>query len=59
MLTLFLVLFAILLFGGLFGIPGMILGVPIFGFIYQLLKEMIYKKIDRQKETAARMTLEK
>lgn len=48
-LSSFWVLFSILLFGGLFGIPGMILGVPVFGFIYQLLKEIIYKKLERQK----------
>ena len=45
----FWVLFAILFFGGLFGIPGMILGVPVFGFIYQLVRELVYKRLDRQK----------
>lgn len=45
-LSSFWVLFAILLFGGLFGIPGMIMGVPVFGFIYQLIRELIYKKIN-------------
>lgn len=48
-LSSFWVLFAILLFGGLFGIPGMILGVPVFAFIYHLLKESIYKRLERQK----------
>lgn len=41
----FWVLFAILLFGGLFGIAGMVLGVPIFAFIYQLFKEWVNRRL--------------
>ncbi|MEY8336582.1 AI-2E family transporter [Lachnospiraceae bacterium 62-35] len=44
----FWVLFSILLFGGLFGFVGMIIGVPAFAVIYRLMKEGIeaclYKK---------------
>ena len=46
----FWVLFAILLFGGIFGIAGMILGVPIFAFIYHLLKEWVTEQLRKQKE---------
>lgn len=41
----FWVLFAILLFGGLFGIVGMVIGVPIFAFFYQLLREWVHKRL--------------
>lgn len=41
----FWVLFSILLFGGLFGFTGMILGVPIFAVIYRLLKRGVYEKL--------------
>ena len=40
-LTAFWVLFAILLFGGLWGIVGMIVGVPLFAMIYRLLKDYL------------------
>ena len=44
----FWVIFAILLGGGLFGFPGMLLGVPVFAVIYYLVKTfieyMLYKK---------------
>jgi predicted PurR-regulated permease PerM len=50
----FWVLFAILLFGGLFGIVGMVIGVPVFAFFYQLVREWMYGRLARQtaKETA-------
>lgn len=41
----FWVLFAILLFGGLFGIIGMVVGVPIFAFFYQLLREWVHRRL--------------
>lgn len=44
----FWVLFAILLFGGLFGVVGMVIGVPIFAFFYQLIKEWVYKRLEKQ-----------
>lgn len=40
-LSTFWTLFSILFFGGMFGIPGMVLGVPVFGFIYQLVREWV------------------
>ncbi len=37
----FWVLFSILLFGGLFGVVGMIIAVPTFSVIYRLVKELV------------------
>lgn len=45
------VLFSILLFGGLFGFVGMIVGVPVFAVIYDLIRQLIYKGLKyHQKE---------
>lgn len=47
-LSSFWVIFAITLFGGIMGIPGMIIGVPVFAIIYAAIKsyvnESLYKK---------------
>lgn len=43
-LSTFWILFSILVFGGLFGLAGMILGVPIFGFLYHLLRDWIHTR---------------
>ena len=40
-LSSFWVVFAILLFGGLFGIPGMIIGVPVFAVIFYIVKRIL------------------
>lgn len=40
-LTSFWVIFAITLFGGAFGVPGMIVGVPIFAVIFAAVKSLI------------------
>ncbi len=42
-LSSFWVLFAILLFGGLWGVAGMILGVPLFAVIYDIARRLIYR----------------
>lgn len=44
-LSAFWVIFSILLFGGLFGIPGMFIGVPTFGVIYALIKETAIERL--------------
>jgi len=41
----FWILFAILLFGAMFGFVGMIIGIPIFAVIYRVIKRSIYKKL--------------
>lgn len=46
------VLIAIAVMGGLFGIPGMILGVPVFAVIIELIKRAVDQKlISKNKET--------
>ena len=44
----FWVLFAILLFSGLYGFAGMIFGVPLFAVIYHLLQELIMKGMKKR-----------
>ena len=55
-LSAFWVVFAILFFGGIFGILGMFIGVPTFGVIYALVRECVYAKLIQRNmstETAA------
>ncbi|MBO4881050.1 MAG: AI-2E family transporter [Firmicutes bacterium] len=40
-LSSFWVLFAILLFGGLWGVAGMIVGVPLFAVIYDIIRQLV------------------
>ncbi len=47
----FWVLFAIILFGGLFGFFGMIFGVPLFACIFELIKNITDKKLKKKVET--------
>ncbi len=47
-LSSFWVLFSILLFGGLFGFIGMIVGVPLFAVVYSLIKDLISWRLDRK-----------
>ena len=46
----FWVLFAILLFGGLWGFVGMIIGVPLFAVIYDVLKKFVFHGLRRNEE---------
>ena len=46
-LSSFWVLFSILLFGGLWGIVGMIVGVPLFAVIYDIIRRMTYFGLNR------------
>jgi predicted PurR-regulated permease PerM len=51
-LSAFWVLFSILLFGGLWGIVGMIIGVPLFAVIYRIISDFInWKLADRNLST--------
>lgn len=43
----FWVLFSILLFGGLFGFAGMVLGVPVFAMIYSVCRRLVYRGLSR------------
>ena len=44
----FWVLFSILLFGGLFGFAGMVLGVPVFAMLYSILQRLVYRGLRRR-----------
>lgn len=44
-LSAFWVVFAILFFGGMFGVAGMFIGVPTFGVIYALIKDSITERL--------------
>lgn len=44
----FSVIFAVTLFGGIWGIPGLILGVPIYALIYDIMKKILRSRIQRK-----------
>ena len=46
-LSSFWVLFSILLFGGLWGFVGMIVGVPLFAVIYDIIKKLVFHGLRR------------
>lgn len=57
----FWVIFAITLFGGMFGILGMIVGVPIFAVIYAGIKALVHAALARKnmpQDTEAYLTVE-
>ena len=43
----FWVLFSILLFGGLWGIVGMVIAVPLFGVIYDIVRKLTARGLER------------
>lgn len=47
----FWVLFSILLFGGLWGLFGMIVGVPLFAVLYDILRRLVYRGLRRHGRT--------
>lgn len=47
-LTSFWVVFAILVGGGLFGIPGMIMGVPVFAVIYYIIRNIVCYVLEKK-----------
>jgi len=44
----FWVLFSILLFGGLFGFAGMVMGVPVFAMFYSIMRRLVYRGLRRR-----------
>ena len=44
----FWVLFAILLFGGLFGFVGMLIGVPVFAVLTHIFKDLLNRRLKQQ-----------
>lgn len=47
-LSSFWVLFAILVFGGIFGFVGMVIGVPVFAVIYNFISRFIYNSLSKK-----------
>ena len=45
----FWVLFAILLFGGMWGVVGMVIGVPLFAVIYDIIRKLVYRVLRKHK----------
>ena len=45
----FCVLFAILLFGGMWGVVGMVIGVPLFAVIYDIIRKLVYRGLRKHK----------
>ena len=48
-LTAFWVIFAVIVMGGMLGIVGMFIGVPIFATIYMIVKNTVETKLKRKK----------
>ena len=46
-LSSFWVLFAIVLFGGIWGLVGMVIGVPLIAVIYDLVKKLVYRGLEK------------
>ena len=44
----FWILFAIMVFSGIFGFIGMIIGVPLFAVIYDIAKKLIFRGLDKK-----------
>lgn len=43
------VLFAILFFGGIFGFSGLLLGVPVFAVIYELISDAVNRRLEKRR----------
>ena len=50
----FWVLFSILLFGGLWGIVGMVIAVPLFGVIYDIIRKLVNRGLRRNQQEEMR-----
>ena len=51
------VLFSILLFGGLFGFVGMLIGVPVFAVIYDLIRQLIIRGLELRSKSRCLMII--
>ena len=45
----FWVLFSILLFGGMWGVVGIVIGVPLFAVIYDIIRKLVYRGLRKHK----------
>ena len=50
-LSSFWVLFSIILFGGLWGLPGMVICVPLFAVIYDVVKKLVRRGLEKKGQT--------
>ena len=50
-LSSFWVLFSIIFFGALWGIVGMVVGVPLFAVIYDIIKKLVYAGLRKKEKT--------
>ncbi len=51
-LSSFWVLFSIVLFGGIWGLPGMVICVPLFAVIYDTVKKLVYRGLQKHGQLA-------
>ena len=42
------VMFSVIVGGGLFGVIGMVLGVPLFAVIYVIIRDMVNKRLENK-----------
>ncbi len=49
-LSSFWVLFSIIFFGGLFGFVGMLVGVPLFAVVYDIIRQLVHYGLDKRKK---------
>ncbi len=49
-LSSFWVLFSILFFGGLWGVKGMVIGVPLFAVIYDVIRKLVFRSLKKRGE---------
>ena len=47
----FWVMFAIIFFGGIWGLPGMVIGVPLFAVIYDLVRKLVKRGLAKKGKT--------
>ncbi len=47
----FWILFSVIVGGGIFGLPGMLLGVPVFAVIYTLIDDSVTKRLKKKSST--------
>ena len=50
-LSSFWVLFSITFFGGIWGFAGMVLGVPVFAVLYDIIRRLVKKGLDKRNRT--------
>ncbi len=48
----FWIMFSILLFGGMWGILGMIIGVPMFAVIYDFIRQLVFRRLENTGDVA-------